>query len=95
MFWNVASARYEISLRKWSRGIAQLRTLGALIAKKCALLAAMLIFHSCSFAHSINQGWANLFNARVICRKSKTPASRETSLQCLHKYGKECKFYMN
>jgi len=34
MFWNVASARYEISLRKWAGGTAQLRTLeGALIAK--------------------------------------------------------------
>jgi len=34
MFWNVASAGYEISLRKWSDGGAQLRTLeGALIAK--------------------------------------------------------------
>jgi len=33
MFWNVASARYEISLRKWFGGTAQLRTLeGALIA---------------------------------------------------------------
>jgi len=33
MFWNVASAWYEISLRKWSGGTAQLRILGALIAK--------------------------------------------------------------
>jgi len=34
MFWNVASARYEISLCKWSGGTAQLRSLeGALIAK--------------------------------------------------------------
>jgi len=32
------------------------------------------------FTHSINQGWANLFNGRVICRKPKTPASRKTSL---------------
>jgi len=35
----------------------------------------MLLFHSCFFTHSINQGWADLFNGRVICRKSKTPAS--------------------
>jgi len=27
MFWNVASARDEISLRKWSGGTAQLHTL--------------------------------------------------------------------
>jgi len=95
MFWNVASARYEISLCKWSGGTAQLRSLeGALIAKKCALLAAMLLFHSCFFAHSINQGWANLFNVRAIGRRQKTPASRKSSLLCLHKYGKECKFYM-
>jgi len=26
MIWNVASARDEISLRKWSGGIAHLRT---------------------------------------------------------------------
>jgi len=34
MFWNVASALYEISLRKWCDGTAQLHILeGALIAK--------------------------------------------------------------
>jgi len=49
MFWNVASARYEISLRKWSGGTVQLRTSeAALIAKNGALLAAMLLFHSSS-----------------------------------------------
>jgi len=33
MFWNVASARDEISLLKWSGGSAHLRTFrGALIA---------------------------------------------------------------
>jgi len=36
----------------------------------------------------------NLFNRRVICRKSKTPPSRKTSLLCPYKYGKECKFYI-
>jgi len=44
MFWNVASARYEISLRKWSRGIAQLRTLGALIAKKMRFVGSNAYF---------------------------------------------------
>jgi len=39
--------------------------------QKCALLAAMLLFHSCFFTHGIDQGWANLFNGRVICRKPK------------------------
>ena len=54
MFWNGASARDEISLRKWS---AQLRASvrGSISCKKCALLAAMLLFQSCCFAHSINQ----------------------------------------
>jgi len=47
--------------------------------QKCILLAAMLLFHSCFFAHSINQGLPNLFNRRVICRKPKTPASCKTS----------------
>jgi len=70
MFWNVASARDEISLRKWSGGSAHLRTFrGSIGSKKCALLAAILLFHSSFFAHSINQGLANLFNGRVICRK--------------------------
>jgi len=69
---NVASARDEISLRKWSGGAAHLRTfIGSIGCKKCVWLAAIL-FHSCFFAHSINQGWANLFNRRVICRKPKT-----------------------
>jgi len=38
------------------------------------------------FTHGINQGWANLFNGRVACRKPKTPASRKASLQCQYKY---------
>jgi len=47
MFWNVASARDEISLRKWSGGTAQLRTLeGVLIAKHtfCWLCLKLLLF---------------------------------------------------
>ena len=82
MFWNVASARYEISLRKmvwWYCAVAHCLE-GALIAIKCALLAAMPVFHSRLFTHSINHGWANLFNATVICRKPKTPASPKNSL---------------
>jgi len=39
--------------------------------KKCILLAEMLHFHSCVFTHSINQGWTNLFNRRVIFRNQK------------------------
>jgi len=85
----------EISLRKCSGGIAHLRTFrGRISCKKCVLLAAMLLSHSCFFTHSINQGWTNLFNRRAICRKPKTPASRKTSLQCQYKYGKECKFFV-
>jgi len=65
---------------------------GSINCKKCALLAAMLLFHSCFFTHRINQGWANLFNARVICRKPKTPAAAKPvcTVYTLHKYGKEC-----
>jgi len=81
MTWNVASARDEISLRKWSGGSAHFRTFrGSIACKKCVLLAALLLIHSCFLTLSINQGWANLFNRRVICRKPKTPASRKTSL---------------
>jgi len=80
MIWNAASARDEISLRKWSGGAAYLRTFrGSICCKKCVLLAAMLRFHSCFFTYRINQGWANLFNRGVICRKPN-PASRKTSL---------------
>jgi len=50
---------------------------GSIGYKKCAFLAAMLL---CFFTHSINQGWANLFNTRVICRKPKTLESRKTTL---------------
>jgi len=92
MFWNVASALYEISLRKWCDGTAQLRILeGALIAK----LTAMFLFHSCFFTHSINQGWTNLFNARVICRKSKTPASRKNSFSVNTNMVKNASFILN
>jgi len=41
-----------------------------------ASFSLMLLYTYCY----INQGWANLFNGRVICRKQKTPASRKTSL---------------
>jgi len=33
--------------------------------KTYALLAAIFLFHSCFFTHSINQGWENLFNGRL------------------------------
>jgi len=72
MILNVTSARDETSLRKWSGGAAHLHTFrGSIGCKKRVLLASMLLFHSCFFKHSINQGWANLFNRRVICRNPK------------------------
>jgi len=72
MIWNFASARDEISLRKWSGGTVHLRTFtGSIGCKKCVLLAANAFFHSCFFTHSINQGRANLFNRRFICRNPK------------------------
>jgi len=81
MTWNVTSARDETSLCKWSGGAAHLHIFrGSIGCKKYALLAAVLLFHSCFFTHIINQGWANLFNRRVIYGKPKTPASRKTSL---------------
>jgi len=41
MIWNVASARDEISLRKWTGGTAHLYTIRESIGcKKCVLLAA-------------------------------------------------------
>jgi len=80
MFWIVTSAWDEISLCKWSGGTSQLGTFKGALVVKCALLAAMLLFHSCFFTHRINRGWANLFNRRVVSRKPKTPASRKTSL---------------
>jgi len=51
-----------------------------------------LFWQQCFFTYNVQQEWASLFNGRVICRKPKIPASRKTSLQCQHKYGKECKF---
>jgi len=47
---------------------------GALVAKNA------LCWQQCFFTHSINQGWANMFNGRIIRRKPKTPVSRKTSL---------------
>jgi len=52
----------------------------SIFCKGCALLAAMLLFQSRFFTLSINQGWTDLFNRRVICRKPKAPASCKTSL---------------
>jgi len=75
MFWNVASARDEISLRKWIGSTGYLRTFRGRIGCKNALCGLQ-----CFFTHSINQGWANVFIGRVICRKTKTQASRKTSL---------------
>jgi len=54
MFWNVASARDVISQRKWSGGSAHLQS--SVGCRKCALLAAVLLLHSCFFTHSLNQG---------------------------------------
>jgi len=49
MIWNVASARDQISLHKWS---VQLHTSErVLVVKKRTLLAAMFLFHSCCFTH--------------------------------------------
>jgi len=79
MFWNVASALDEISAQMvwWYCAVAHFR--GSINCKNCALLAAKLLFHSSFFTHSINQGWENLFNGKVICRKPKTLASLKTS----------------
>jgi len=49
MFRNVASARYEISLRRWSGGTAQMRTLeGALIAKNTLCCQQCFFFNHVS-----------------------------------------------
>jgi len=75
-----ANGLVVLRMRKWSGGTAHARTFRRSTGcKKCALLAAMLLLHPGFFIHSISQGWANLFNGRVICRKPKTPASRKTN----------------
>jgi len=61
---------------------------GSIGCKKCALLAAVLL------THNINQGCANVFNIRVICRKPKTPKNLKTSLWGQYKYDREWKFYI-
>ena len=97
MIWNVASAWDEISLRKWSAwwycAFAHLQREHWL--KKRILLAAMLLFHSCAFTHSINQGWANLFNRRVIFRNQKHQRAAKPVWSVNTKNGKERKFYIN
>jgi len=60
--------------------------------KNCILLAAMLLFHSCVFTHSINQGWQTC-STEESSSERKTPANRKTSLKCQYKNGKERKFY--
>jgi len=56
MFWNVASARYEISLRKQFGGIAQLPTLGRASIAKNALRWQQCFFFTRVSSPSINQG---------------------------------------
>ena len=53
---------------------------------------ALKIIVDCCNEPYIITGWANLFNGRVIGRKTKTPASRKISLQCHIQFVKECKF---
>jgi len=76
-------------MRFWANGLVVLHICapseGALVATKCALLAAMLLFHSCSFTHSINQGWANLFN-RSHLQETKNTSEQQKQF--------ECKFYI-
>jgi len=39
--------------------------------QKMRFVDSNAFFHSCFFTDSIHQGWANLFNRKVICRKTK------------------------
>jgi len=71
MTWNVASARDEISLHKWSGGTAHLRTLrGSIGCKKFVLLAATLLFHSCFFTQ-FKPGLGKLVQYKSHLQKTK------------------------
>jgi len=75
MFWNVASARDEILLRKYSGGTGHLRIFRRSVGcKKCALLAAMLLYTL------YKPGVGKFVHWMVHLQKLKTPESRKTSL---------------
>jgi len=63
MFWNVASAR---ELQKRSGCAAHLRTFKGSFGCKNALG-----WQHCFFTQSRSQGWANLFDGRVICTENR------------------------
>jgi len=78
MIWNVASARDEISLLKWSGGSAHLCTFrGSIGCKNCALLAAMLLFthvslhtwggQTCSMEESFAENQKHQRAAKPVC----------------------------
>jgi len=87
-------ARDEI-LRKRSDGTAHLHTFRSIGFKKMRLIGRNAFFNSCFFIHSINQGWAKVFNTRVIFRKPKTPASRKTVCSVNTNTAKNASFTLN
>jgi len=78
MFWNVASARDEISLRKWSGGSAHLRTFrGALVAKTALCWQQCFFFthvslhkrgeQTCSMEESFAENQKHQRAAKAVC----------------------------
>jgi len=58
-----------------------------------ALVAKMRLSRQQCFSHSINQGWANVFTGRVICRKPKHQRAAKPVCS-VNTYVKEYKFYI-
>jgi len=91
--WQVREMRFRYA-DCLHGGFTHLRTFRRSIGcKNCILLAAMILFHSCVFTHSINQGWQTC-STEESSSERKTPASRKTSLKYQYKNGKERKFYI-
>jgi len=87
-------ARGEI-LRKWSGVTTHLGTFrGTIGCKKCALLAAMLPFHKCFFAHSANQGRANCSIEESFAENQTHQRAAKPVCSINTNTVKKCKFYI-
>jgi len=95
MIWNVASARDDISLSKWSGGTAYLRTFRGSIGYKKLFCWQQFSFFTHVSLNIVETRGGQTCSIEVSFAKKQKPASRKCSLYCQYKYGEECKFYIN
>jgi len=80
MFWNVASARGEISLRKWSGGSEYLRTFRGAFVAEMRFVGSNASFSLMLLYTWYRPGLGKLVQWKSHLQKTKKTESRKTSL---------------